>query len=233
MIGIAICDDHKSIHDEVENLLSKYQESRKLECDIYNFFSAQELLASREHYNIILLDIDMPEIDGIQAAEKLNQRGMQYNIIMLTSKRERFKEAFKIGATRFVTKPIDQEELFEALDNAFESCLGFEKITVKYKGNDCVMRQRDIYMIEAQRDYVKIYSKDKIFESSQSLKVFAEQLDKRIFILVHRSYLVNMMHIYDICNDYLELADGKRVPVSRRKSAEVGQKVFDFDVNKR
>lgn len=166
MIGIAICDDHKSIHDEVENLLSKYQESRKLECDIYNFFSAQELLASRERYNIILLDIDMPEIDGIQAAEKLNQRGMQYNIIMLTSKRERFKEAFKIGATRFVTKPIDQEELFEALDNAFESCLGFEKITVKYKGNDCVMRQRDIYMIEAQRDYVKIYSKDKIFESS-------------------------------------------------------------------
>lgn len=233
MIGIAICDDHKSIHDEVENLLSKYQESRKLECDIYNFFSAKELLASREHYNIILLDIDMPEIDGIQAAEKLNQRGMQYNIIMLTSKRERFKEAFKIGATRFVTKPIDQEELFEALDNAFESCLGFEKITVKYKGNDCVMRQRDIYMIEAQRDYVKIYSKDKIFESSQSLKVFAEQLDKRIFILVHRSYLVNMMHIYDICNDYLELADGKRVPVSRRKSAEVRQKVFDFDVNKR
>lgn len=204
-----------------------------MECDIYNFFSAQELLASREHYNIILLDIDMPEIDGIQAAEKLNQRGMQYNIIMLTSKRERFKEAFKIGATRFVTKPIDQEELFEALDNAFESCLGFEKITVKYKGNDCVMRQRDIYMIEAQRDYVKIYSKDKIFESSQYLKVFAEQLDKRIFILVHRSYLVNMMHIYDICNDYLELADGKRVPVSRRKSAEVRQKVFDFDVNKR
>lgn len=204
-----------------------------MECDIYNFFSAQELLASRERYNIILLDIDMPEIDGIQAAEKLNQRGMQYNIIMLTSKRERFKEAFKIGATRFVTKPIDQEELFEALDNAFESCLGFEKITVKYKGNDCVMRQRDIYMIEAQRDYVKIYSKDKIFESSQSLKVFAEQLDKRIFILVHRSYLVNMMYIYDICNDYLELVDGKRVPVSRRKSAEVRQKVFDFDVNKR
>lgn len=233
MIGIAICDDHKSIHDEVENLLSKYQESRKLECDIYNFFSAHELLASRKRYNIILLDIDMPEIDGIQAAEKLNQRGMQYNIIMLTSKRERFKEAFKIGATRFVTKPIDPEELFEALDNAFESCLGFEKITVKYKGNDCVMRQRDIYMIEAQRDYVKIYSKDKIFESSQSLKVFAEQLDKRIFILVHRSYMVNMMYIYDICNDYLELVDGKRVPVSRRKSAEVRQKVFDFDVNKR
>ena len=42
-----------------------------------------------------------------------------------------------------------------------------------------------------------------------------------------------MMHIYDICNDYLELADGKRVPVSRRKSEEVRQKVFDFDVNKR
>ena len=146
---------------------------------------------------------------------------------MLTSKRERFKEAFKIGATRFVTKPIDQEELFEALDNAFESCLGFEKkLTVKYKGNDCVMRQRDIYMIEAQRDYVKIYSKDKIFESSQSLKVFAEQLDKRIFILVHRSYLVNMMHIYDICNDYLELADGKRVPVSRRKKC--GSKTKSF-----
>lgn len=88
------------------------------------------------------------------------------------------------------------------------------------------MRQRDIYMIEAQKDYVKIYSKDKIFESSHSLKVFAEQLDKRIFILVHRSYLVNMMYIYDICNDYLQLVDGKRVPVSRRKKC--GSKTKSF-----
>ena len=72
------------------------------------------LLNETEEIHILLLDIDMPVMDGIEAVAALKKSGRQCNIIMLTSKRERFKDAFKIGATRFVTKPIEKDELFEA-----------------------------------------------------------------------------------------------------------------------
>jgi two-component system response regulator LytT len=152
---------------------------------------------------------------------------------MLTSKRERFKDAFKIGATRFVTKPIEKDELFEALDSAVASLVGCGTVTVKYNGEDCTVRQRDIYMVEAKRDYVKIYLKDKVCESNHSLKDFAENLDDRLFISVHRSYLVNMLYVSDIKNGYVELSGGKKVSVARRKSKEVHQKIIEFDVNYR
>ena len=64
-------------------------------------------------------------------------------------------------------------------------------------------------MVEAKRDYVKIYLKDKVCESNHSLKDFAENLDDRLFISVHRSYLVNMLYVSDIKNGYVELSGEK------------------------
>ena len=201
-IHIAVCDDEELTHREVEEKLIEYRESRKCVYKLSHYDSAQMLLNETEEIHILLLDIDMP-----------------------------FKDAFKIGATRFVTKPIEKDELFEALDSAVASLAGYGTVTVKYNGEDCTVRQRDIYMVEAKRDYVKIYLKDKVCESNHSLKDLAENLDDRLFIYVHRSYLVNMLYVSDIKNGYVELSGGKKVSVARRKSKEVHQKIIEFDVN--
>ena len=228
-IGIVICDDEKAIHEEVKELLVQYNGKENYAYDIYNCFSARDLLELSESYNIILLDIDMPEVDGIQAAKELIQRGTETHIIMLTSKRERFKEAFKIGATRFVTKPIEKEEFFEALDNAFFSLVGYEMIKLKYRGENCLLQQREIQVIESKRDYLKIYSKDKMFENNKTLKSIHNDLDERIFIVVHRSYIINMLHVCDVHKDYIKMNNGRKVPISRRRNKEVIQRIVDFD----
>ncbi len=149
-IHIAVCDDEELTHREVEEKLIEYRESRKCVYKLSHYDSAQMLLNETEEIHILLLDIDMPVMDGIEAAAALKKSGRQCNIIMLTSKRERFKDAFKIGATRFVTKPIEKDELFEALDSAVASLAGYGTVTVKYNGEDCTVRQRDIYMVEAK-----------------------------------------------------------------------------------
>ncbi len=228
-VGIVICDDDKVMHGEVKELLEQYRKNGNYTYDIYSCFSAKDLLEMSEGYNIILLDIDMPEVDGIQAAKELAKRGIETNIIMLTSKRERFKEAFKIGATRFVTKPIEKEEFFEALDNAFLSLAGYEMIKLKYRGEDCFLQQREIEVIEANRDYLKIYSKGKVFESNKSLKTIWDDLDERIFIVVHRSYIINVLYVLDVYKHYIKMNNGGKVPISRRRNKEVVQKIIDFD----
>ena len=228
-INIVICDDEEVIHEEVGKLLEEYENKENFRYNLYDCFSGKELLELSAEYKIILLDIDMPGMDGIQTATELSKRDEEKLIIMLTSKRERFKEAFKIGATRFVTKPIDKEELFEALDNAFFSLLGCEMIRLNYSGKECLLQQGEIQVIESHRDYLKIYSKEKVFESSKSLRTIQAELDERIFLLVHRSYIINLCHVCDVQKEFVKMDNGEKIPISRRKYKEVLQKIIDFD----
>ena len=93
--GIAVCDDEKFVHEEAERLFSNYQKKGKFSYKLYHCFSAEALLIISKQVEIILLDIDMPQIDGIEAAQKLAKKGEDKCIIMLTSKRDRFKDAIK------------------------------------------------------------------------------------------------------------------------------------------
>lgn len=228
-IGIAICDDERMAHEEIELLFKEYRNIDSCRYVIYHCFSALELFEILEKLHVILLDIDMPKMDGIQVGKKLRFSGEEKCIIMLTSKRERFKEAFKIGASRFVTKPIEKEELYEALDNAFLSLIGYESIKAKYNSKQCSILQREIQVIESHRDFLKIYTKDKEFESNESLKSIAKELDENLFVLSHRSYLINLIHVCAVREAYILMDRGMKIPISRRNMKEVVQKIVDFD----
>lgn len=229
-IGIAVCDDEKFVHEEVERLFSNYQNKEKFSYKLYHCFSAEKLLNISKQVEIILLDIDMPQIDGIEAARKLAKKGEDKCIIMLTGKRERFKEAIKIGVVRFVTKPIEKDEFFEAIDYAFSSLMGFEMLELSYEGVHCLIQQRHIQVIESHRDYLKIYTKERIFESNYSFRALCDILDKNLFVMTHRSYMINLMHVCGIENkEKINMECGITVPISRRNKKEVIQKIIDFD----
>ena len=106
-ITLGICDDESHVHKFISQFVELYEQKYACTIQLVHFYSAQELLNSQINLNILLLDIDMPEVDGIEAASQLRHNQKHYTIIMLSAKRERFKDAFKIGAYRFVTKPID------------------------------------------------------------------------------------------------------------------------------
>ena len=146
----AICDDEQHIHDIVQNMIDVYAAENGICCKLYHIFSAQELLSFDETIDFLFLDIDMPGMDGIEAAHFLNKRGIDYKIIMLTSKAERFKDAFKIGAFRFVTKPISQSELFEAVDDVREHMTGMGEVSVYRDGVKYEIVQKDILYLMAE-----------------------------------------------------------------------------------
>lgn len=228
-IGIAVCDDEKAVHEEVGRLLNKYPNPGSFQYQIFHCFSAKELLEISEDIQIVLLDIDMPGTDGIQAARELEKKGEKKCIIMLTGKRERFKDAIKIGVVRFVTKPIEEKEFFEAVEYALLSLTGYETIKLNYKGVQCAVQQREIQVVEACRDYLKIYTKEKEFESNQSLKMMEEELDRNLFASPHRSYYINLMHVCEIQKEKIKMDGGRLVPMSRRNKKDIIQRIIDFD----
>lgn len=228
-VHIALCDDEKCIHDIVENALEEYGKEKDCKFRITHFFSAEELLESKEEFQILLLDIEMPQMDGIEAATHLREKGKTCKIIMLTGKPERFKEAFKIGAYRFVTKPVDTNELTEALDDTKRALAGYDKVQVKYGNTLCWIFQYSIDYIEACGDYVKIHAGEKNFESDRTLKCWKQQLDSNLFIECHKSYIVNLDYVKHVKKNVLLLENDREIPIARRRKNQVIQAFVEHD----
>lgn len=229
---IGLCDDEEMVHIRMERMLGKYQTERTRAIEIKHFYSGMELLEFEEELDALLLDIDMPQMDGIEAAHQLNKRGIKYRIIMLTSKVERFKETFEIGAFRFVTKPVMEEELFRAIDDVQERMLGREKITLYDNRVKVKIEQRDIYYIMADGTQTVVYVKNASYRSGKSLGQWEQELEEKLFIRAHRSYIVNLAKIEKFETD-ITLISGEKIPVGRRRRRELNQDYIKFDTRYR
>ena len=232
-LRLAICDDEQYVHDIVRGLLDDYTEEKGISYEMHHIYSAQELLSFQEEIDFLLLDIDMPKMDGIEAARILNARGIDYKIVMLTSKAERFKEAFKIRAFRFVTKPVFKEELFEAVDEVRERMIGRDRIQAYQDGVLHEIVQRDILYLMADGNAVQIFTERQEYRSEKPLREWAEELDERMFFDCHRSYIVNLGKIVEIEKDMAVMLTGEKVSIARRKRTRLQQSFMMFDARRR
>lgn len=226
-LRIVICDDDPLIHENVKDICDSYV--RIEDIAFISCCSVKELLNLKVEYQAVFMDIDMPEIDGIEGIKILQSKGIKKPVILLTSKRERFKDGYIIGAKRFITKPIDKDELFEALDYLFFSMIGSDYITVNYMGKSIKIMQRNIDYIESRGNYRKLYSGEKVYECRYSMKELNNMFDERLFLMVHKGYIVNMSKIKLIGDGWLCMQNDSKLPIARRKSNEVIQALVSFD----
>lgn len=233
MMKIAICDDELHIHDMVEKMLLLYSKENYIVIDIVHYISAKQLLEEKEELDLLLLDIEMPEMDGIEAALKLRDWGKEYKIIMLTAREDRYRDAFKIGAFRFVPKPIEKLELYKAIDDVREHLVGLEKVTVFRDGISYQIIQRDILYVEADRSASLIFTSHAEYRSELSLAAWHEILDDRVFFQSHRSYIVNMGKIEEINKNVIRLMNGDKVAVSKRLRTSLLHAYMVYDAKRR
>lgn len=235
VLRVGICDDEKVIHDLMRQLIHTYCEKKNVTVQVNSYVSGTELLDSQDILNldILFLDIDMPEIDGIETAYQLKNKKMDCKIIMLTSKTERFKEAFKIGAFRFVTKPIEQNEVFEAMDDVCVRMLGTKSMKVHRDGREYFVIEKDIAYIMLDKTSAYVYTEKHDFRSDESLAWWEDELDNRLFVRCHKGYIVNVSKIVNIDGKGILLITGERFPIARRRVKEVEQRLMEYDTKYR
>ncbi len=230
---IGICEDEKCVHGIIKNLLDKYAKQRDIQYEVIGFFSGMELLESKQKLDMLFLDIAMPGLNGMETARELNLRGIHYKIVLLTGKSEYVKEGYKVGAFRFVTKPIVEQEFFEAIDDVRSCLLGEEEITVYYNRIAYKIRLKDVYYIMSEGAQTIIYTKDKSYRSEKLLKEWDMELDQRLFIRCHRSFLVNLSKIVQLEKNFIYLYLGYKVPLSIRKKKRVEEAFMIYDTRYR
>ena len=225
---VALCDDEEAIHRIVEKYLEEWAREYGETYELHHFFSGEEILDAEPCWDVLFLDIRMPGIDGIETAYRLNQGDRQYKIVILSCVAEVFKEAFRVGAYRFVTKPVCMEEFWEALSAVRMSLLEKQKVVVfRDKKKYCIC-QKDILYISGRGSETEVYTKAYSYRSDLSLNGWEEQLDEGAFFRCHRSYIVNLSKIREI-GEKIHLLDGEIVLLSRRRRRKIEELFSEYN----
>lgn len=213
---IGVCDDEQFIHNQIEDEINGHFATNSYNIKIIHYESAKQVIDGRDDLDVLLLDIDMPEMDGIELGYRIRQWNVKYKIIMLTGRVDRFKDAFKIGAFRFVSKPIEWEELFSAIQDAMEKNWDDQQVCVYRDGLQYKLTQKDIMYVQANGSSTLIFTGKSEYRSERTLFEWAELLDKHLFFQCHKSFIVNMGMIEDIQKNIILMHNGDRVALSRR-----------------
>ena len=212
---IAICDDDKIFRQQIYKCLKNY--NSKLELTEYS--SGAALCSSDVDYDIIFLDIEMPDLNGMETAQKLRSAGRNGYIIFLTAHTEMIYQAFHVKAFRFLRKPLKMSELREAFSAAEAELAENQVLVIKTGGDVLRLRIREVMYLEAYGDgtYIYIVQGD-VYDVHESLKAVAERLPCTDFFRIHKSYFIGLRYVRAVSNGNVIMDNQKELPLSRRNT---------------
>ncbi len=229
---IAICDDDKPELLRISRLAHEYLSSGFTESlpEIHSFESSLKLLEQLEsgiHFDLFLLDVIMPNLNGIQLANEIRKMDEVAKIIFLTSSSEFAVESYSVGAFNYLIKPIQRPQLFSVLEKAGNDIISDLKQFIVVKTPSTLSK---VFLHELI--YVEVIGRTVCFHQKGGARVesiitisqvkAALLIDKR-FIQPHRSYIVNLDYVQKLSPDGFTTKDGQFIPISRNVFKEVKQ----------
>ena len=225
---IAICDDEKPICEQVEKLVKKQMP----DCNTELFASGEALLKETNVFDIIFLDIQMDDINGIQAARMLRNKKEEALLIFITGLKEYVFEAFDVSAFHYLLKPIEEKKFAEVFAKAVSEAekkrgLTEEPFFMKSNGKTIILSRNHILYVESQNRMVNFHTTNECLELYSDMRDLEQQLGRN-FYRCHRGYIVNMGHIAEYEKDRISLTNGETIGLSRRKYKEFVKVYMDY-----
>lgn len=231
MLQIAICDDETAQLSLLEMLVRKWAKEKRIPVQVAACRNADQfffLWEEKKDTNILLLDIDMPGMDGMSLARKLREKGERLQILFITGVADQALLGYEVEAVSYLLKPVKEEKLFSGLDRAWEHCeMAEPELVVEMAGEIARVRIRDIRYLESAAHDTIVWL-DKAGEGLKSrvgIQKLEEALQKEegLFFRLHRSYLVNLAHVDRITRKEVLLDTGVSIPVARGKWEELNR----------
>lgn len=221
---IAICDDQQMFVDRLKNLITDE------EAEIYIFNTGDELLKSDINFDIVLLDIEMPGIDGLDTAAELYKRNRKTLLLFITSHREYLTKGYEFRAFRYVLKSEPDEFVRQNIQDAIEEYRNYDfYITVNYKGTVAKVLSTQIIYIESLGHTITIHTENKDYIGQNKFKDICNLIAQHGFVQCHKSYMVNMRCIESIeKNSCINITNGTKIPIGRKYNADTINLYLEF-----
>ena len=222
MYHVAICDDEIVFIDKISELLQQYAKRKKLIFQFHIFTdpsSLQDEITDGSVFDIYLLDVEMPGIDGFSLVRRIKGSQPLAPILFLTSHVEMSREGYKVDALRYVSKLSLKDELTEALDAALDETEKSEKkyLTVTYYHDIVRVPYDEILYVQRAMRYLEIHtSRQGIINTGRGIKEVFEKVSDERFVFISRSCFVNLDHVQQLSESFIKMDSDENLPISRK-----------------
>lgn len=224
---IYLCDDEQKIREEIGAVVSAVLPSAKVNCFVDGTCLLTQL--SKAPCDILLLDIDMPELSGMEVASCLTELTQKPLLVFVTNHDELVYESFRYHPFGFVRKQFLAMELEKVLkDCAEELEQGKLHFNFRSEGKEVCLKLSELLFFESEGNYLKVYTEDAEYRFRSTITAVEGNIKKDGFIRVHKGFLVNQSAIRLFGTDALELVDGRTLPVGKTYLEEAKQQFMRY-----
>lgn len=214
-MNIAIVDDEPVFLKQLHNRL---REMKLPDCEIHEFTSGRDLLSFyvKGMYEVIILDVEMPDLTGLQTAERIRQIDGSVIISFLTNYAEFAVKGYDVGAFRYILKNQPDYVYTKQLNSIIAECQQrFRTFTFNNKNLSFKFRLTDILYFEGHRRKVSLFTVNGELEYGGDFSTVCGELLKYNFAIINRGILVNLDHIQNITKYDIILSNGRKIPIGK------------------
>lgn len=231
MISVAVCDDEKNFLSVFSHSMKKLLGNNDDNISVSAYLNVSQFLNDHEQspFDIVFLDIEMPEIGGFQCTERLRKVNEDTIIVFVTNHENYVFHSFVFRPFRFIRKSHFEDELEEALSSAVK--LYYEKTKLYNISSEkglISVRLSDIMYFDVYSHSVFMHMKNEKIIVKKSLQEVENELGDFGFIRVHKSYLVSFRYIYSVRTGSVTLVNMESVPLSKHRIKEVKEKMIYY-----
>ncbi len=231
MYKIAICEDVLEQQEDLKRIIERIGNLQIEEPDLFD--SGEKLVEAYENgaeYSIILLDMQLVELNGIETAKMIRMHDKKVIIIIVTSIIEYAVEGYSINAFDFILKPADENKLKFIIKKALREIRENESRIYRISKRDRIqiVKLSDIIYFESDNKKVRIHCVDQVVSDNNSLSQIEECLKQDGFIRISRFFLLNLAYIKEVDIDFVLLTNGEQLRFTRKLQRMIKKCYMDF-----
>lgn len=217
MFRIAVAEDEHEYWQQLQAHLQRYSREYEVPLDVVHFSSGKQLAETEQQFDIILLDIVMPDMNGMDAAERIRQRDEQVVLMFITQMAQYAIQGYSVGALDFILKPVAYDMFAVKFSRAIARVRSREgaQITLMLPSGMKRMQSRDIYYVEIQNHMLHYFTAFGEYILRGTMAAAEKELAPHHFAKCNHWYLVNLAHVSEINKDTVMVA-GHCLEISRR-----------------
>lgn len=230
MLSIAVCDDEIIECAGMAEKIRGTLEEMKVPCFLRQFNSGEELLQSKEDFDIVFLDIMMDGLDGMKTAKRIRKKASCRLLVFISASRDYVFDAYDVEAFWYLVKPVEREKLKQVLKKAVlkTEAASPDFILVNKGRQKQKIFLRDILYFEIMGRLIDIHKTGGISDYYGKISILEEELREKGFFRCHKSYLVHLKYVKGYNRQEAVLDNGEKIPVSKRRYEEFCKALLSY-----
>lgn len=225
MIKVAVCDDEKAASDRIIEILNDFQEKYGCRFYVSDFSCGEELIGSEAVFDLIFLDIEMKDINGIKTAAEIRAKNRKAAIVYVSSHSEFAMRTFAVHPFDFIEKPVTSQRIFEVLKEFYLYQIKIRKdnSVVEFKGEagPLLLDTKEIYVFEYTGNrQITIFTKEQKYIVRGGIIKTIEMIDMKRFASPHKSFIINLEYVKSLTDCMIHMTNNLSVPVAQKKMKE-------------